>query len=52
MTDSQVARESVRILNKLISEENLGIEDSEYTGYKVKVKTEGINTKVVVMVNY
>ena len=51
MSDAQVARESVRILNKLIAEENLGIKDSEYTGYRVKVKTEGNNTKVIVMVN-
>jgi hypothetical protein len=51
MSDAQAARESVRILNKLIAEENLGIKDSEYTGYRVKVKTEGSNIKLVIMVN-
>ena len=51
LSNSQVARESVRILNDLISEHGYTFPKESYTGYQVKAIIEGTNINVCLFVN-
>jgi hypothetical protein len=51
LSNSQVARESVRILNNLISEHGYTFPKESYTGYQVKAIIEGTNIKVCLFIN-
>jgi hypothetical protein len=50
-SNNQVARESVKILNDLISEHGYTFPKESYTGYQVKTIIEGSNIKVCLFVN-
>lgn len=50
-SDSQIARESVRILNKLVVKGDYDLSNVEYTSYRIKSLNSGDDIKIVIMIN-
>jgi len=50
-SDSQIARETVRILNKLVVKGDYGLSNGEYTAYRVKSLNNGDDVKIVIMIH-
>ena len=50
-SDSQIARESVIILNELIGKGDYGLSNGEYRSYRVKSLNDGDDIKIVIMIN-